>query len=232
MNKLITLEQVIAKIPPGASIMVGGFGSPGTPFSLLNELLRQGQNHLVLIKNDANEMSVGISKLIENGQVDKLITSHIGLNKEVIGMMNRGQIEVEFYPQGILAEKIRNAGAGCFGFLHDVGMDTEVVDQSQLIEREGKLLKIESALYADFALIHAKQSDAYGNLVYGTSAMNFSPLMAMAADHVIVETPQIVATGDLIPEHIHTPCAFVNSIVELKLLTAEYQIMEAHIEHK
>jgi len=227
MNKQIAIEDVIATIPDGASIMVGGFGNPGTPFALINELRRQGQRNLVIIKNDANEDSIGISKLIENGQVDKLITSHIGLNKEVVELMNRQLLNVEFYPQGILAEKIRNAGAGCFGFLTDVGIDTEITDKSQLIKFQGKELKIESALYADFALIHAQRSDHYGNLVYGSAAMNFNPLMAMAANQVIVETANLVSSDSLLPEHIHTPSAFVNSIVKVEFSTHQYQLAGA-----
>jgi len=219
MNKQIAIEDVIATIPDGASIMVGGFGNPGTPFALIDELLKQGQRNLTLIKNDANEASIGISKLIENGQVDKLITSHIGLNKIVIDMMNKEMVNIEFYPQGILAEKIRNAGAGCYGFLTDVGLDTEITDKKSLINYQGKELKIESALYADFALIHAQYTDAYGNLVYGSSAMNFSPLMAMAANKVIVETSHLVPASELTPSHIHTPSAFVDSIVDLALST-------------
>jgi len=219
MNKQITIEDAIAAIPDGASIMVGGFGNPGTPFTLIEELLKQGQRNLTIIKNDANEASIGISKLIENGQVDKLITSHIGLNKVVIDMMNKEMIDVEFYPQGILAEKVRNAGAGCYGFLTDVGLDTEITDKESLINHQGRTLKIESALYADFALIHAHSADGYGNLVYESSAMNFSPLMAMAANNVIVEVSHLVPSGDLAPAHIHTPSAFVNSIVDLALST-------------
>jgi len=215
MNKQIAIESVIAKIPDGASIMVGGFGNPGTPFTLIDELLKQGQRNLTIIKNDANEAYIGISKLIENGQVDKLITSHIGLNKVVIDLMNQQKVNVEFYPQGILAEKIRNAGAGCYGFLTDIGLDTEITEKDLIIKHQGKELKIESALYADFALIHAHYADCYGNLVYESSAMNFSPLMAMAANEVIVETPHLVAASELTPAHIHTPSAFVDSIVEI-----------------
>tara|TARA_R110001583_G_scaffold178107_2_gene333860 strand:+ start:870 stop:1556 length:687 start_codon:yes stop_codon:yes gene_type:complete len=225
MNKQIAIENVIAKIPDGASIMVGGFGNPGTPFTLIDELLKQGQRNLTIIKNDANEASVGISKLIENGQVDKLITSHIGLNKIVIDLMNIQKIDVEFYPQGILAEKIRNAGAGCYGFLTDVGLDTEITERSSLIQYQGKELKIESALYADFAFIHAHSADGYGNLVYEGSAMNFNPLMAMAANEVIVETFNLVPASDLNPQHIHTPSAFVNSIVELDSSTNKNKLV-------
>ncbi|MFT5759666.1 MAG: acetate CoA/acetoacetate CoA-transferase alpha subunit [Alteromonadaceae bacterium] len=221
MNKQIAIENAIAKIPDGASIMVGGFGNPGTPFALINELLKQGQRHLVIIKNDANEESIGISKLIENGQVEKLITSHIGLNKMVIDLMNREAIDVEFFPQGILAEKIRNAGAGCFGFLTDIGIDTEITDKSRIIKFQGKAVIIEPALYADFALIHARRSDKYGNLTYGSSAMNFNPLMAMAANQVIVETHNLVASDEQSPECIHTPSAFVTSIVKIDSLAHE-----------
>lgn len=221
MNKQIAIESAIAKIPNGASIMVGGFGNPGTPFALINELLRQGQRHLVIIKNDANEDSIGISKLIENDQVDKLITSHIGLNKIVIDLMNKEIIDVEFFPQGILAEKIRNAGAGCFGFLTDIGIDTEITDKSRIMKFQGKKVIIEPALYADFALIHARCADKYGNLTYGSSAMNFNPLMAMAANQVIVETHNLVTSEDQSPEGVHTPSAFVTSIVKIDSLTHE-----------
>jgi len=229
MNKQKNIESAITTINDGASIMIGGFGSPGTPFSLINELLKQGQTNLTLIKNDANEASIGISKLIENGQVDKLITSHIGLNKIVVEMMNSQQIEVEFYPQGILAEKIRNAGAGCFGFLTDIGIDTEITNVEQLINWQGKQLKIESALYADYAFIHAKRSDCYGNLQYGSTAMNFNPMMAMAANSVIVETANIIPAGELQPEQIHTASAFVNSVVEIDKSIDDYQLIESHL---
>jgi len=231
MNKCTSIEQSISNISNGATIMIGGFGNPGTPFTLIKELLKQGQKNLTLIKNDANEAAIGISKLIENDQVDKLITSHIGLNKTVIEMMNQQQLIVEFYPQGILAEKIRTAGAGSYGFLTDVGIDTEITDKSQLLQWQGKQLKVEAALYADFALLHAKQSDRYGNLIYGSSAMNFNPLMAMAANSVIVETPHLLDAATMNPEQVHTPSAFVDLVVELEQLSEEYQLLEAHLEH-
>jgi len=227
MNKQKNIEVSIAEIPDNATIMVGGFGSPGTPFTLIDELLNQGQKNLTLIKNDANEKSIGISKLIENGQVSKLITTHIGLNKSVVEMMNSGALEVEFHPQGIFAEKIRIAGAGCYGFLSDIGLESEITDPSQLIDWQGKTLKIESALNAQYALIYADRADSYGNLIYRSSAMNFCPLMAMAADHVIVETPNLVSVGDLQPDSIHTPSAFVSAVVSLGVLSNDYDVMEA-----
>ena len=231
MNKIKQIHDAIATIPSGAVIMIGGFGSPGTPFSLINELLRQGQKNLTLIKNDANEAGIGISKLIENGQVTRLITTHIGLNKTAIEWMNSGKLEVEFHPQGMLAEKIRTAGAGSFGFLTDIGLGTEITKPEQLLEWQGNTYKVEMALNADFALLHAAKADHLGNLVYDGSAMNFNPLMAMAADNVIVETPECVEAGELQPNQIHTPCAFVDQLVSLPKLTSDYAIMEHHVKH-
>ncbi len=230
MHKETTIEQAIAMIPNGATIMVGGFGSPGTPFSLIEELLRQGQSDLTLIKNDANEQGLGISRLVEAGQVRKLVTTHIGLNKKIVEMMNDGSLEVSFYPQGILAEKIRTAGAGSFGFLTDIGLHSEITNPADVMEYQGRKVKIEAALYADFALIHAHQGDHFGNLVYRATAMNFSPLMAMAADKVIAETPNLVTPGTIPPATVHTPSAFLTSIVRIEADCPEYQLMEGRYE--
>ena len=229
MKKNQTLGKAIAAIPSGAVVMVGGFGNPGTPFSLINELVRQGQTDLTLIKNDANESGHGVSRLIENGQVRKLITTHIGLNKRVIDLMNQGVIEIQFHPQGMLAEKIRTAGAGSFGFLTDIGIDSEITRPEDLLDWQGQTYKVEMALSADYALIHAAQADWLGNLLYRGSAINFSPLMAMAANHVIVETPDLGAPGRFKPEQVHTPGAFVDSIVPLESLTSDYGILEHHV---
>lgn len=229
MKKNRTIEDAIAAIPSGASIMVGGFGNPGTPFSLIHELVHQGQTGLTLIKNDANEAGHGISKLLENGQVSKLITTHIGLNKRAIDLMNEGRLDLEFHPQGILAEKIRTAGAGSFGFLTDIGLDSEITRPEDLLDWQGQTYKVEMALSADFALLHAAEADWLGNLVYQGSAINFSPLMAMAADHVIVETPSLVRPGQFKPEHIHTPGAFVDSVVPLEKLISDYGILDHHV---
>ena len=131
--------------------MVGGFGDPGTPFALIDELLRQGQTRLTLIKNDANEPSIGVGRLIENNQVTKLITSHIGLNRVAIEKMNSGELEVEFVPQGILAERSRIAGSGIHGVLSDIGVETEISDPSDLVTVDGRQFRIETALNADVA---------------------------------------------------------------------------------
>jgi acetate CoA/acetoacetate CoA-transferase alpha subunit len=231
MNKHRSIEEAIAAIPSGATVMVGGFGNPGTPFCLISELIRQGQTDLTLIKNDANEAGHGISRLIENGQVRKLITTHIGLNKTVIDIMNTGKLIVEFHPQGILAEKIRTAGAGSFGFLSDIAIDSEITRPEDLLEWQGKTYKVEMALPAGFALIHAARADTMGNLEYRGSAINFNPLMAMAADTVIAESAEVVSPGRIQPEHVHTQSAFVSSLVELPSLTKDYGVLAHHVRN-
>jgi acetate CoA/acetoacetate CoA-transferase alpha subunit len=223
--KTDTIQAAIARISDGDTIMVGGFGVPGTPFCLLDELLRQGQKELTLIKNDANEIGMGVDHLLQNGQVDKLVVSHIGLNVNATKLMNEGRVEVEFCAQGILAERIRCAGAGLFGFLTDIGIDTLLAKDKPRIEIDGRELLLEEPLKADFALLHAHNADPWGNLVYAAAAQNFNPLMAMAADKVIVEIEHLLGNGDLLPETIHTPAPFVDVLVELPELTAQYGVL-------
>ena len=223
--KTDTIESAIARISDGDTIMVGGFGVPGTPFCLLDELVRQGQKRLTLIKNDANEVDMGVDRLLQNEQVDKLVVSHIGLNANATRLMNEGRVEVEICPQGILAERIRCAGAGLFGFLTDIGIDTILANDKPRVEVDGRNLLLEKPLKADFALIHAHKADPLGNLVYAAAAQNFSPLMAMAAGNVIVEVERLLARGDLQPETIHTPSPFVDVLVQLPELTAQYGVL-------
>ncbi|MBA2778671.1 CoA transferase subunit A [Billgrantia kenyensis] len=227
-QKYRAINEAIAGIPDGASIMIGGFGSPGTPFALIDELLDQGQRDLTLIKNDANEPGIGIGKLIEAGRVRRLVTSHIGLNREAIAAMNRGELEVELFPQGLLAEKIRSAGAGHHAFITDIGQGTEIADKRREIELDGRTWGIEPSLYADFALVHAERADRYGNLIYRATASNFNPLMAMAADTVIAQAYRVEEPGSLPLEAIHTPCAFVSQVVEVTSATSE-QGRRAHV---
>jgi len=228
IDKRTSVEKALERVFDGARIMVAGFGVPGTPFSLINGLLEKGTRGLTLIKNEANEDGMGLSRLIEAGRARKLICSHLGLNATVIGMMNRNEIEVEFYPQGILAEKIRAGGAGLMGILTDIGVDTILTENKQCIEIDGQRVLVEPVLRADVALIHASLADPFGNLVYEKSARNFNPLMAAAADIVVAEVEAIVDTGDLDPEHVHTPGAFVDHVVVMEEVTSEYGILEHH----
>ncbi|RLB26523.1 MAG: CoA transferase subunit A [Deltaproteobacteria bacterium] len=228
IDKRTSLEKAVENIRDGDCIMTGGFGVPGTPFVLIGAVLKKGASELTLIKNEANEDHMGVSKLIEAGRVRKLICSHLGLNATVIGMMNRGEIEVEFYPQGILAEKIRAGGAGLAGILTDIGIDTILMENKQCVEVDGQTVIIEPALRGDVALIHAAIADPFGNLVYEKSARNFNPLMATAANTVIAEVEKIVEVGALDPDSIHTPGAFVDHVVLIKEITQEYEILRHH----
>ncbi len=229
IDKTITLENAIRNLHDGQTVMVGGFGVPGTPFTLINGVLQANVCDLTLIKNEANEDGMGLSKLIEAGCARKLITSHLGLNATVIGIMNRGELEVEFYPQGILAEKIRAGGAGLYGILTDIGIDTILAENKEVITVNGQQVIIEPALRADVALIHAAVADPFGNLIYEESARNFNPAMATAAETVIVETERLVAPGELDPNRIHTPGGFIDHVVVLDKLTNEYGILEHHV---
>jgi len=141
-------------------------------------------------------------------------------------MMNDHVLAVEFCAQGILAERIRSAGAGLFGFLTDIGLGTDLDNGKTITELDGQPLLIEKALTADFALVHASRADAFGNLTYAASARNFNPLMAMAADCVLAETEQLVAMGELQPEEIHTPGPFVDGVITLNQLTESYGVIQ------
>jgi len=229
IDKTCVLEEIRTQFRDGLTIMAGGFGVPGTPFTLINALLETRVSHLTLVKNEANEDHMGLSRLIEAGRAKKLITSHLGLNATVIGMMNRGEIEVEFYPQGILAEKIRAGGAGLIGILTDIGIDTILAETKEIISVNGNRAVIEPALRADVALIHAAVADPFGNLVYEKSARNFNPAMATAAGTVIVETERLVDSGELDPESVHTPGGFVDHVVLLDEITEEYGVLEHHV---
>ncbi len=228
-DKLCELTTALSAVRSGQSVMVGGFGAPGTPFTLLDALLAQGAKDLVLVKNEANEGGMGISRLIEAQRVKRIIISHLGLNSVVIGMKNRGEVEVEFYPQGILAEKIRAGGAGLVAILTDIGIETILRENKQIVQVDGREALLEPALRADVALLHAAVADRAGNLIYEKSARNFNPLMAMAADRVIVEAERVVEVGELPPDAIHTPGAFVDHVVELGTLTAAYRVLEHHV---
>ena len=165
LDKTTGPTEAIGRIRDGARVMIGGFGVPGTPFTLIEELVRHGPKNLTIIKNDANEPGMGVDWLLAAGMVKRLITSHVGLNGNAVRMMNAGEIEVEFVAQGILAERIRTAGAGLKGFVTDIGIGTLLSEGKQTVEMDGATFLIEPALEADFALVHAARADTFGNLV-------------------------------------------------------------------
>jgi len=211
--KTTTPQEVVALIPDGASIMVGGFMGVGTPERVIDEIVRQGKRNLTIIANDTAVPGTGIGKLVSAGAVSKIIASHIGLNPETQKKMLSGEIEVELVPQGSLIERIRSAGFGLGGVLTATGLGTMVEEGKRKIEVEGREFLLEPALHADFALVQAFLADYLGNLTYALTARNFNPLMAMAGKTVIVDAEHIVPVGMISPDHVITPAPIVDYLV-------------------
>jgi acetate CoA/acetoacetate CoA-transferase alpha subunit len=211
--KAVSVEEAVAMIPAGASIMVGGFMGVGTPERLLDEVVRQQKTGLTLICNDAATPGKGVGKLFDAALVSRLTASHIGLNRKAQQQMLADQIAIDLIPQGTLAERIRAGGCGLGGVLTPTGVGTAVAEGKRQIEIDGKAFLLEAALRADFALIHAFLADYLGNLSYALTARNFNPIMAMAADTVIVTAEHIVPVGVIAPDHVVTPAPLVDYII-------------------
>jgi acetate CoA/acetoacetate CoA-transferase alpha subunit len=209
----IPLEQSVALIPDGASLMIGGFMAVGTPERVIDEIVRQKKRNLTVIANDTAAPGRGIGKLIGAKLVRNAIVSHIGLNPETQQQMMAGELEVDLVPQGTLIERIRAGGYGLGGILTPTGIGTSVETGKQVIEVNGKGYLLEVALRADFALVHAFLADYLGNLSYALTARNFNPVIAMAADTVIANADNIVPVGVISPDHIVTPAPLVDYLV-------------------
>lgn len=212
MKKLISIEEAVAKIQDGATIMIGGFLAAGSPNRIIDALVASGVKDLTVICNDSGFPDRGMGKLVVNKQVKKLIVSHIGTNPETGNQMNAGELEIEFVPQGTLAERIRAKGAGLGGVLTRTGLGTIVAEGKETVKVDGVEYLLEKPLGADVALIGASVADEIGNLFYKGTTQNFNPLMASAADLVIVEAEELVKAGEIAPENIHTPGIFVDHI--------------------
>ena len=208
-----TLEQAVAKIPDGASLMVGGFMGVGTPEAVIDELVRQGKRELTVIANDTALPGIGIGKLVSAKAVRKVVASHIGLNPETQKKMLAGEIEVDLVPQGTLIERIRAGGYGLGGVLTPTGVGTVVEEGKRKIEVDGRLYLLETPLRADFALVQAFLADYLGNLTYALTARNFNPVIAMAADAVIVQAEHVVPVGMIPPDNVMTPAPLVDYLI-------------------
>jgi len=211
--KSIALQDAVAMIRDGANIMIGGFMAVGTSERLIDELVRQGKRNLTVIANDTAMPGRGIGKLISAGVISRVIASHIGLNPETQQQMIAGKIDVDLVPQGTLIERIRAGGFGLGGILTPTGVGTVVEEGKRRIEVDGKDYLLETALRADFALVHAFLADYLGNLSYALTARNFNPVIAMAADTVIVTAEHIVPVGVIAPDHVVTPAPVVDYLV-------------------
>lgn len=212
MKKEITLQEAVAKVEDGMTLMIGGFLAVGAPTQIVDALVEKGVKDLTIICNDTAFPDKSLGKLIVNRQVKKLYVSHIGTNPETANQMNAGELEVEFCPQGTLAERIRAKGAGLGGVLTATGLGTLVEEGKEKVTVDGKEYLLEKPLGADVAIIGASIADESGNLIYKGTTQNFNPIMATAADVVIVEAEQVVKTGELSPEAIHTSGVYVDYI--------------------
>ena len=214
MSKFISIEEAVSKVKDGMTIMVGGFLANGTPNKIVDALAKSGVKNLTLICNDTAYPDKGVGQLIANKQVKKLFVSHIGTNPHTSEQMNSGELEIEFCPQGSLAERVRAGGCGLGGILTQTGMGTIVAEGKQIVNVDGKDYLLEKPLRADIALVGASLGDKAGNLVYRGTSQNFNALMASAADVVIAEINELVEVGEIAAENVKTPSIMVDFIVK------------------
>lgn len=213
MNKIISINEAVDKIKDGMTVMIGGFLANGTPEKLIDALVERGVKNLTLICNDTGFPDRGVGKMVVAKQFKRIIVSHIGTNPETANQMNSGETIVDLVPQGTLAERIRCEGTGLGGFYTPTGIGTEVEEGKEKKVINGKEYLFELPLRADVALLFGSVVDKKGNIVYNKTMKNFNPIMATAADTVIVQAEKIVEIGDIDPELVMTSGIFVDYIV-------------------
>ena len=211
--KTVSVEEAVALIPDGATLMIGGFMGVGSPERVIDELVRQGKRNLTVIANDTAVPGRGIGKLVDASLVGRTIASHIGLNPVTQRQMIDKKMIVDLVPQGTLIERIRAGGCGLGGVLTPTGVGTIVEEGKQKIKVDGKSYLVETALRADFALVHAFLADYLGNLSYALTTRNFNPIIAMAAETTIVTAEHIVPVGLIAPDHVITPAPLIDFLV-------------------
>lgn len=216
-----TLEQAVAGIPDGATIMIGGFGPAGQPTYLIDALIDQGARDLTIINNNAGNGEVGLAALLKAGRVRKMICSFPRqVDSQIFDdLYRRGKVELELVPQGNLACRIQAAGSGLGAVFTPTGYGTVLAEGKEVREIDGRHYVLEYPIAADYALIKAYHADRWGNLVYRKAARNFGPIMAPAAKTTVVEVSDIVPLGELDPEAVITPGIFVQRVFSLQNLT-------------
>ena len=198
----------------GMTIMSGGFGLCGIPENLLIALRDSAVKNLTVISNNAGIDDVGLGMLLKNHQIKKMISSYVGENKEFERQYLSGELQIEFNPQGTLAERIRAGGAGIYGFYTRTGAGTSVAEGKESRELDGHTYILETRLTADVAIVKAWRGDSEGSLVYRKTARNFNPMMATAARVTVAEVEELVPVGTLDPDHIHTPGIYVQRVIQ------------------
>ena len=200
-------------ISDGMMIMAGGFGLCGIPDLLIEAIRDSGAKNLTIVSNNAGIDGVGLGVLLETRQVKKMISSYVGENKTFAQQYLAGELEIEFNPQGTLAERIRAGGAGIPAFFTKTGYGTLIAEGKETREFDGENYVMERGLFADLAVVHAWKGDKEGNLVYRKTARNFNPMMATAAKVTVAQVEHLVEPGEIDPDHIITPGIFVSRIV-------------------
>jgi 3-oxoacid CoA-transferase subunit A len=207
------------------TIMSGGFGLCGIPSSLIEAIRESGVKGLTIVSNNAGVDEIGLGVLLQTRQVRKMISSYVGENATFAKQFLAGELEIEFNPQGTLAERIRAGGAGVPAFYTRTGVGTMIAEGKEVREFDGHMYVMERGLFADLAIIHAWKGDTEGNLVYRKTARNFNPVMATAAKTTVAEVEQLVSPGEIEPDLIMTPGVFVKRLVKLDKL-------DQHIEQR
>jgi 3-oxoacid CoA-transferase subunit A len=199
----------------GMMIMAGGFGLCGIPESLIEAIRESGVKNLTVVSNNAGIDGVGLGLLLDTKQIRKMISSYVGENKTFAQQYLAGELEIEFNPQGTLAERIRAGGAGVPAFFTKTGVGTQIADGKEVRDFDGEMYVMERGLVADLAIVHAWKGDTEGNLVYRKTARNFNPMMATAAKVTVAEVENLIEPGTIDPDHIITPGVFVQRMIHV-----------------
>ena len=206
-------DAAVADVPDGAILVVGGFGLCGIPENLIAALVRRGVRGLTCVSNNAGVDDWGLGLMLRSRQVRKMVSSYVGENAEFERQYIAGELEVEFVPQGTLAERMRAGGAGIPAFFTPTGVGTPVAEGKEMREFGGRPCLLEQAIVGDFALVAAWKADRMGNLVFRKAARNFNPVAAASGRICLAEVEELVEVGDLDPDQVHTPGVFVHRVV-------------------
>ena len=217
MNKVVaSADEAVGDVADGATLVVGGFGLCGIPENLINALVKRGVKGLTCVSNNAGVDDWGLGLLLQTKQIHKMVSSYVGENAEFERQYLAGELEVEFVPQGTLAERMRAGGAGIPAFFTPAGYGTIVAEGKETRDFEGRMYVMERGIVGDFSLVAAWKGDRYGNLIYRKSARNFNPMAATAGKVCIAEVEELVEVGTLDPDNVHTPGIFVHRVVVAK----------------
>lgn len=216
-SKIISMNEAVSMIKSGSNLMIGGFAGSEAPNEIIQGIVKEGIKDLTLICNDTGDLNIPgehVGILTPNHCIKKAIVSHIGMNKFTVDQFNKGEIEVEFVPQGTLVERIRAGGFGLGGVLTPTGIGTDIAEGKEIINVDGKDYLLEKPLRADVCIVRARKADKMGNVIFFGSATSHSAMMTTAADITIVQADEIVENGEIEPNDVKIPGIFIDYIVK------------------